>query len=138
MAPRAIWVYVFRYAEGFRVYFPNGDRNYDAEGDFALRFFDTRRALKRKKLYFIMKLELKKKKLIIRMEFKQAYGQIGFPMDKKTKKGISPMEKEIVFGPHGIKMEIKNYRQHIPMANLMGNTQVGLMVVLLKKKKVII
>ena len=68
-------------------------------------------------LYSMMKLELKKKKHIIKMVFKQVCGQNGSLMDKKTKKDIFLMERGTVSGPHGMKTEIKNYRLHILMGN---------------------
>ena len=46
---------------------------------------------------FYNEMELKKKKLIIRMEFKQAYGQIGFLMDKNKERFFSNGERDSIW-----------------------------------------
>ena len=44
-------------------------------------------------------------------------GYNGLKMEQKNLKRSSLMEKEIVYGPHGMSMEIKSFKQHMKMAN---------------------
>ena len=64
------------------------------------------------------------------MGSKKDYGYSGFLMVQRNLKENLAMVKEIVFGPPGTKMEIKNFKLHIRMGNLMDLGHHGIMGVL--------